>query len=37
MRDPPQQKMNDLLEMRERLKSMKTEIYRECPPAIAVA
>ncbi|KAK2046907.1 hypothetical protein LZ31DRAFT_180254 [Colletotrichum somersetense] len=37
MHDPPQQKMNDLLEMRERLKSMKTEIYRECSPAIAVA
>ncbi|GJC85001.1 hypothetical protein ColLi_07839 [Colletotrichum liriopes] len=37
MRNPPQEKMDDLLEMRERLKSMKTEIYRECPPAIAVA
>ncbi|TDZ60552.1 hypothetical protein CTRI78_v004911 [Colletotrichum trifolii] len=37
MRNPPQDKMSNLLEMRERLKNMKTEIYRECPPAIAVA
>ncbi|WQF87195.1 Putative winged helix DNA-binding domain superfamily [Colletotrichum destructivum] len=37
MRNPPQEKMHDLLEMRERLKTMKTEIYKECPPAIAVA
>ncbi|KAI8258651.1 hypothetical protein K4K58_003194 [Colletotrichum sp. SAR11_239] len=37
MSHPPEDKMADLLDMRERLKVMKTEIYRECPPPIAVA
>ncbi|KAL0935339.1 uncharacterized protein CTRU02_209930 [Colletotrichum truncatum] len=37
MQHPPEDKMADLLDMRERLKVMKTEIYRECPPPIAVA
>lgn len=30
LEDPPQSKVMDLLEMRERLQSMKSEIYREC-------
>jgi RNA polymerase II elongation factor ELL len=30
---PPEDKMADLLDMRARLKFMKNEIYRECPPA----
>lgn len=30
--NPPEHKMMDLLEMRERLQTMKTEIYREIPP-----
>lgn len=30
LEDPPQNKVADLLEMRERLQSMKSEIYREC-------
>ncbi|KAF6837746.1 com1 regulatory protein [Colletotrichum plurivorum] len=37
MQHPPEEKMASLLNMRERLKVLKTEIYRECPPAIAVA
>ncbi|KAF9875897.1 hypothetical protein CkaCkLH20_06829 [Colletotrichum karsti] len=37
MSHPPEEKMADLLDMRERLKLMKTEIYKECPPPIAVA
>ena len=32
LENPPRSKVEDLLEMRERLKTMKTEIYRECPP-----
>lgn len=30
LEDPPQNKVADLLEMRERLQNMKSEIYREC-------
>ncbi|OLN84357.1 hypothetical protein CCHL11_05963 [Colletotrichum chlorophyti] len=37
MQHPPEDKMADLLDMRDRLKAMKTEIYKECPPPIAVA
>lgn len=35
LEDPPQDKIESLLDMRERLQSMKTEIYRECPPGRA--
>ncbi|KAL2876742.1 hypothetical protein SGCOL_008109 [Colletotrichum sp. CLE4] len=32
MRNPPEDKIADLLDMRQRLKSLKIEIYKECPP-----
>ena len=30
LEDPPRDKVSNLLDMRERLQSMKSEIYREC-------
>ncbi|EXF76390.1 hypothetical protein CFIO01_07647 [Colletotrichum fioriniae PJ7] len=36
MRNPPEDKMADLLDMRQRLKTLKIEIYKECPPPNSV-
>ncbi|CAI4218571.1 unnamed protein product [Parascedosporium putredinis] len=35
LEDPPREKIDNLLDMRQRLQSMKSEIYRECPPGRA--
>ncbi|PNH45944.1 hypothetical protein VD0004_g2073 [Verticillium dahliae] len=35
MDHPPKDRLADLIDMRQRLQNMKTDIYRECPPAIA--
>lgn len=35
LEDPPREKVDNLLDMRQRLQSMKSEIYRECPPGRA--
>ncbi|KAM0335348.1 hypothetical protein ACHAQA_000393 [Verticillium albo-atrum] len=37
MDHPPKDRLADLIDMRQRLQNMKTDIYRECPPAIAAA
>ncbi|ROT42273.1 COM1 protein [Sodiomyces alkalinus F11] len=36
MTHPPQDQLAHLMDMRQRLQDMKSEIYKECPPAIAV-
>ncbi|KAL2755060.1 hypothetical protein ACRALDRAFT_1064774 [Sodiomyces alcalophilus JCM 7366] len=37
MDHPPKDQLANLMSMRQRLQDMKSEIYKECPPTIAVA
>lgn len=37
MEHPPQDQLAHLMDLRQRLQDMKSEIYKQCPPAIAVA